>query len=119
MKKFPAFDLCGRCREYYDQRRRNFGWTRERNGGWSSFRVMIDLKDNGMRDVNKYQSMWDAANDTTAIYAETNKDYVNTLQRRFFRPPFIQPVRCKKVKIEGVKIINSPFGRSIRNFATM
>ena len=73
------------------------------------FRVMIDLKDNGMRDVNKYQPMWDAANDTTAIYAETNKDYVNTLQRRFFRPPFIQPVRCKKVKIEGVKIINSPF----------
>ena len=55
------------------------------------FRVMIDLKDNGMRDVNKYQSMWDAANDTTAIYAETNKDYVNTLQRRFFRPPFIPP----------------------------
>jgi len=70
---------------------------------------MIDLKDNGMRDVNKYQPLWDAANDTTAIYAETNKDYVNTLQRRFFRPPFIQPVRCKKVKIEGVKIINSPF----------
>ena len=46
---------------------------------------------------------------TTAIYAETNKDYVSTLQRRFFRPPFIQPVRCKKVKIEGVKIVNSPF----------
>lgn len=73
------------------------------------FRVMIDLKDNGMRNINKYQPMWDAQNDTTAIYAETNKDYVNTLQRRFFRPPFIQPVRCKKVKIEGVKIINSPF----------
>ena len=53
--------------------------------------------------------MWDAQNDTTAIYAETNKDYVSTLQRRFFRPPFIQPVRCKKVKIEGVKIVNSPF----------
>ena len=73
------------------------------------FRVMIDLKDNGMRDINKYQPMWDAQNDTTAIYAETNKDYVNTLQRRFFRPPFIQPVRCKRVKIEGVKIVNSPF----------
>ena len=73
------------------------------------FRVMIDLKDNGMRDINKYQPMWDAQNDTTAIYAETNKDYVSTLQRRFFRPPFIQPVRCKKVKIEGVKIVNSPF----------
>lgn len=37
------------------------------------FRVMIDLKDNGMRDINKYQPMWDAQNDTTAIYAETNK----------------------------------------------
>lgn len=73
------------------------------------FRVMIDQKDNGMRDINKYQPMWDAQNDTTAIYAETNKDYVSTLQRRFFRPPFIQPVRCKKVKIEGVKIVNSPF----------
>ncbi len=73
------------------------------------FRVMVDLKDNGMRDINKYQPMWDVQNDTAAIYAETNKDYVNTLQRRFFRPPFIQPVRCKRVKIEGVKIINSPF----------
>lgn len=73
------------------------------------FRVIVDLKDNGMRDLNKYQTMWDAENDTTAIYAETNADYINTLQRRFFRPPFIQPVRCKDVRIEGVKIINSPF----------
>lgn len=73
------------------------------------FRVMVDLRDNGMRQVNKYQSMWDAQNDTTAIYAETNKDYVGTLQRRFFRPPFIQTQRCKRVKIEGVKIVNSPF----------
>lgn len=44
---------------------------------------MIDLRDNGMRNVNKYQTMWDQANDTTAIYAETNKDYIGTLQRRF------------------------------------
>ena len=73
------------------------------------FRVMVDLKDNGMRELNKYQPMWDKANDTKALYAETNEDYVNTLQRRFFRPPFIQPIRCKDVKIEGVKIINSPF----------
>lgn len=53
--------------------------------------------------------MWDKANDTKALYAETNSDYVGTLQRRFFRPPFIQPVRCKNIRIEGVKIINSPF----------
>lgn len=77
---------------------------------WSEFfRVMVDLRDHGMRDLNKYQPLWDAVNDTAAIYAETNKDYVNTLQRRFFRPPFIQPLRCKNFKIEGVKIVRSPF----------
>lgn len=73
------------------------------------FRVMIDLKDNGMRDINKYQPMWDKANDTKAIYSETNEDYISTLQRRFFRPPFFQSVRCERVRIEGVKIVNSPF----------
>lgn len=77
---------------------------------WTEFfRILVDLKDNGVRDLNKYQPMWDKANDTKALYAETNSDYVGTLQRRFFRPPFIQPVRCKNVRIEGVKIINSPF----------
>lgn len=73
------------------------------------FKVMIDLKDNGVRDVNPYQAMWDKANDVEALYATTNADYVNTLQRRFFRPPFIQPIRCKNVRIEGVTIVNSPF----------
>lgn len=53
--------------------------------------------------------MWETTNDVKSIYAETNADYVNTLQRRFFRPPFIQPVRCKNVKIEGITIVNSPF----------
>lgn len=73
------------------------------------YRVEIDLKENGKRDINKYQPMWDKANDTEALYAETNADYVNTLSRRFFRPPFIQPIRCTNVRIEGVKIVNSPF----------
>lgn len=77
---------------------------------WTEFfRVLVDLKDNGVRDLNKYQPMWDKANDTKSLYADTNQDYIGTLQRRFFRPPFIQPVRCKNVRIEGVKIINSPF----------
>ncbi len=73
------------------------------------FKVMIDLKDNGMREVNKYQKMWDEANDVKSLYDETNEDYVSTLQRRFFRPPFIQTLRCKNIKIEGVTIVNSPF----------
>jgi polygalacturonase len=73
------------------------------------FKVMIDLKDNGIREVNKYQKMWDEANDVKSLYDETNEDYVSTLQRRFFRPPFIQTLRCKNIKIEGVTIVNSPF----------
>lgn len=77
---------------------------------WTEFyRVLIDLKDHGVRDINKYQPMWDKANDIESLYAETNEDYVGTLKRRFFRPPFIQPVRCKNVRIEGVKITQSPF----------
>ncbi len=73
------------------------------------FKVLIDLRDNGVRDVNKYQPMWDKANDMKAIKAETNEDWHKTADRRFFRPPFIQPIRCKNVRIEGVKIQNSPF----------
>ncbi|NDV64053.1 glycoside hydrolase family 28 protein [Bacteroides sp. 224] len=73
------------------------------------YRVEVDIKDNGKRDLNKYQPLWDKSNDTKALYAQTNADYVRTLERRFFRPPFIQPIRCKNVRIEGVKIRNSPF----------
>jgi polygalacturonase len=73
------------------------------------FRVMIDLKENGVRDINKYQPMWDKANNVQALFDETNEDYTATLQRRFFRPPFIQPIRCKNVRIQDVTIVNSPF----------
>ena len=73
------------------------------------FRVMADIKINGVKDINKYQPMWDNSNDVKTLYAETNQDYVSSMKRRFFRPPFIQPVRCKNVTIEGVTIVNSPF----------
>jgi polygalacturonase len=75
------------------------------------YRIIKDRDEHGgqLRDLNKYQPMWEKANDLKALYAETNKDYVGSLQRRFFRPPFIQPQHCKRVRIEGVKIINSPF----------
>ena len=72
-------------------------------------RVEVDVHTNGVRDINKYQPMWDKANDVKALYAETNEDYVSSMQRRFFRPPFIQPIRCKNFKIEGITIVNSPF----------
>lgn len=77
---------------------------------WAEFfRVLVDLRDNGKRDINKYQTLFEQENDMKALYAETNQDWHGTLDRRFFRPPFIQPVRCKNVRIEGIKIINSPF----------
>ncbi|MDD4968844.1 MAG: glycoside hydrolase family 28 protein [Paludibacter sp.] len=77
---------------------------------WDEFyRVIVDVDANGINDLNKYQPMWDKANDTKALYAETNEDYVTSMKRRFFRPPFIQPVRCKNVRIQGITIVNSPF----------
>jgi len=77
---------------------------------WDEFmRVIIDVKKNGKKDINKYQPMWDEVNNANAIAADINEDYSEALQRRFFRPPFIQPIRCKNILIQGIKIINSPF----------
>ena len=73
------------------------------------FRIITDMKNNGVRDINKYQAMWEKANDVKKLYAETNEDYVSSMQRRFFRPPFIQPLRCKNIRILGIRITNSPF----------
>ncbi|WP_114780745.1 glycoside hydrolase family 28 protein [Botryobacter ruber] len=36
-------------------------------------------------------------------------DLPGTIERGFLRPPFIQPMFCKNVLIEGITIINSPF----------
>ncbi len=77
---------------------------------WNEFfKVYVDLRDNGKRTVNKYQTMFDKANDVKSIQAEVNEDWHGTLDRRFFRPPFIQMLHCKDIRIEGVKIVNSPF----------
>lgn len=73
------------------------------------FRVLVDMRENGVRNINKYQPLWEKENDMNAIKAETNEDWHNTADRRFFRPPFIQPVRCRNLRIEGITILNSPF----------
>ena len=83
------------------------------------FPVLIDLRDNGKRDINKYQPLFEQANDMKTLYAETNVDWHSTLDRRFLRPPFIQPLRCRNVRIEGITIVNSPFGLLILTFVTM
>lgn len=77
---------------------------------WKEFyRIIIDLKDNGKRNLNEYQTMWDKANDVDMLYAKTNSDYTGTLDRRFFRPPLFQAIRCNNIMVEGIKIVNSPF----------
>lgn len=75
------------------------------------FKVSKVMKEtNGDRSkMNKYQLLFETTNDMKMLAAETNEDWHNTLNQRFFRPPFIQPIRCKRVCIEGVKIVNSPF----------
>lgn len=80
------------------------------------FRVLIDLRDNGKRDINKYQPLFEQANDMKTLYAETNVDWHSTLDRRFLRPPFIQLLRCRNVRIEGITIVNSPFWTVNPNF---
>jgi polygalacturonase len=77
---------------------------------WKEFyRIIEDMQKNGIRDINKYQSLWKKENNIEELYKNTNEDYKNTLQRRFFRPPLFQPIRCKNILVEGVTIINSPF----------
>ncbi len=48
------------------------------------------------------------------LFLEQNKGMLmpndtHAFVRGFCRPPFIQPMFCKNVRIEGIKIINSPF----------
>ncbi len=47
-------------------------------------------------------------------YEEENADTINqysphVTKRGFLRPPFIQPMYCKNIRIEGITIKNSPF----------
>jgi polygalacturonase len=48
------------------------------------------------------------------MFDSANKDMVRPdnlgqIRKGFLRPPFIQPMFCKNVLIEGITIINSPF----------
>lgn len=48
------------------------------------------------------------------LHDEQNKDVIKAdsphmIKRGFLRPPFIQPMYSKNIRIEGVTIINSPF----------
>ncbi|GAB2824236.1 glycoside hydrolase family 28 protein [Ferruginibacter profundus] len=53
---------------------------------------------------NKWQLAFDAANKDIIL----SDDSAQT-KRGFLRPPFIQPMYCKNILIEGITITNSPF----------
>lgn len=53
---------------------------------------------------NKYQLLFDSLNKDILL-----PDDPTQMKRGFLRPPFIQPLYCKNVLIEGITIINSPF----------
>jgi polygalacturonase len=59
-------------------------------------------------DKNMPRSKWQET------FAKNNKDVIKPdepamIDRGFLRPPFIQPMFCKNVLIEGITIRNSPF----------
>lgn len=53
---------------------------------------------------NRWARMFDSAN-KHSIWP----DNPGQIRKGFLRPPFIQPMYCKNVLIEGITIINSPF----------
>lgn len=74
---------------------------------WKESRRLIDeiRKDGETSATNKLQQMWLDANKGIKV----SPYYESTLERKFFRPPFIQFHESKNILIEGITIINSPF----------
>lgn len=67
---------------------------------------LAEVKTSGkIRDENSWQKLWEAENKEL----EVSDYYMPKLNMKFFRPPFIQPYRCKNILIEGITIVNSPF----------
>src|SRR6187549_1525516 len=53
---------------------------------------------------SKWQTIFDSLNRNILL-----PDDPRQMKRGFLRPPFIQPMYCKNILIEGITIINSPF----------
>ncbi len=56
------------------------------------------------KERNKYQLLFDSLNKNILL-----PDDPGQMKRGFLRPPFIQPMYCKNILIEGITITNSPF----------
>ena len=75
-----------------------WNWERET-------RELIKANGGKLPSLNKLQQMWVDANKDLEI----SEYYKPSLERRMFRPPFIQFYECTNVLIEKVRIVNSPF----------
>ncbi len=53
---------------------------------------------------SKWQKLFDSLNKNILLPDEPSQ-----MTRGFLRPPFIQPMYCKNVLVQGITIINSPF----------
>jgi polygalacturonase len=63
--------------------------------------ITNEVKQNGkVTNPDKYQQKWSSEN--------KDLDSMSFSKNKFFRPPFIQFIECKKVSIEGITIKNSP-----------
>jgi polygalacturonase len=82
--------LDGQGQKWWDMHRRITGEIRE-NGKLSA---QTDL-----------QRQWEEANKGLTVDAY----YQPTIERHFFRSPFIQFLECENITIEGIRIQNSPF----------
>lgn len=74
---------------------------------WAESRRIIDeIKAEGKTSsTNVLQQKWLDANKDIKV----SPYYEKTLERKFFRPPFIQFMECKNIHIEDITIVNSPF----------
>lgn len=71
-----------------------------------SKRIISEINENGKTlSTNSLQQQWLDANKDIKV----SPYYERTLERKFFRPPFIQLLQCKNILIEGITIVNSPF----------
>lgn len=68
-------------------------------------RKLINENGGKLPQMSKLQQMWVDANKDLEI----SDYYKPSLERKMFRPPFIQFFECSNIVIENVKIINSPF----------
>lgn len=75
---------------------------------YATFTIEGAHKDENFKnEIATYQVLWDKENADFKV--EEQSDWKRTLNKRFFRPPLMQPYKCKNFKVQGVKIINSPF----------